>query len=46
MFSEYLIDLIDTWEKSGVEDKVIIDRIVNRWDVDRELIEEILKYNR
>jgi hypothetical protein len=44
MLAEYIIELIDKWEREGVTEDEMVERILNRWDLDEKNIRGIIKY--
>ena len=44
MLVEYIIELIDKWEREGVSEDEMVKRILNRWDFDEKDIRGIIKY--
>tara|TARA_B100001287_G_scaffold13208_1_gene9921 strand:+ start:78 stop:215 length:138 start_codon:yes stop_codon:yes gene_type:complete len=44
MLVEYIIELIDKWERQGVSEDEIVKRILNRWDFDEKDIRGIINY--
>lgn len=46
MLVEYIIELIDKWEKQGVSENEIVNRILNRWDFDKKDVKGIIKYHK
>ena len=43
MFVEYLIEKIDSLERQGYSDELICEAITNTYDVDPEILMEIIK---
>jgi hypothetical protein len=46
MLVEYIVELIDKWEKQGVSEDEIVNKLLNRWDLDEEAIRGIINYNK
>jgi len=46
MLVEYIIELISTWEREGVTEDQIVNRILNRWDFDEKDVRGIINYNK
>jgi hypothetical protein len=44
MLVEYIVELIDKWERQGVSEDEIVKRILNRWDFDEKDIRGIINY--
>jgi hypothetical protein len=44
MLAEYIVELIDKWEREGVTEDEMVERILNRWDLDEKNIRGIIKY--
>jgi len=44
MLVEYIIELIDKWERQGVSEDEIVKRILNRWDFDEKDVRGIINY--
>jgi hypothetical protein len=44
MLVEYIVELIDKWESQGVSEDEIVERILNRWDLDEKDIRGIINY--
>ena len=46
MLVEYIIELISTWEKEGINEDQIVKRLLSRWDFDEKDIRGIINYNK
>ncbi|MGD1836920.1 MAG: hypothetical protein ACPKPY_02530 [Nitrososphaeraceae archaeon] len=46
MLVEYIVELIDKWEKQGVSENEMVKRILNRWDFDEKDVRGIINYNK
>ena len=46
MLVEYIVELIDNWEKQGVSEDEIVNRILNRWDFNEKNVRGIIKYHK
>ena len=46
MLVEYIVELIDKWEREGVSEDEIVNRILNRWDFDEKDVRGILNYGK
>jgi len=44
MLVQYIVELIDKWERQGVTEDEMVSRILNRWDLDEKDIRGIIKY--
>jgi hypothetical protein len=44
MLVEYIVELIDKWERQGVSEDEMVKRILNRWDFDEKDIRGIINY--
>lgn len=44
MLAQYIVELIDKWEREGVTEDEMVERILNRWDLDEKNIRGIIKY--
>ena len=44
MLVEYIIELIDKWERQGVSEDEMVKRILNRWDFDEKDVRGIINY--
>ena len=44
MLIEYVIELIDKWERQGVSENEMVKRILNRWDFDEKDVRGIINY--
>tara|TARA_B100000963_G_scaffold114224_1_gene99449 strand:- start:16918 stop:17061 length:144 start_codon:yes stop_codon:yes gene_type:complete len=44
MLSEYIIELIDKWERHGVTEDEMVSRILNKWDLDEQTIRTIINF--
>lgn len=44
MLVEYIVELIDKWEREGVTEDEMVKRILNRWDLDEKDIRGIINY--
>ena len=44
MLAEYIVELIDKWEREGITKDEMVERILNRWDLDEKNIRGIIKY--
>ena len=42
MLVEYIIELIDKWERQGVSEDEMVSRILNQWDLDEQAIRTII----
>lgn len=46
MLVEYIVELIDKWEKEGLSENEMVNKILTRWDLDEEAIRGIINYNK
>tara|TARA_B100000035_G_scaffold276171_1_gene253634 strand:- start:998 stop:1141 length:144 start_codon:yes stop_codon:yes gene_type:complete len=44
MLVEYIVELIDKWERQGVSENEMVKRILNRWDFDEKDVRGIINY--
>jgi len=44
MLVQYIVELIDEWERDGVSEDEIVKRILNRWDFDEKDVRGIINY--
>ena len=44
MLVQYIVELIDKWEREGVTENEMVERILNRWDLDEKDIRGIINY--
>ena len=44
MLVEYIVELIDKWEREGLSENEIVNKILTRWDLDEEAIKGIINY--
>ena len=44
MLSEYIIELIDKWERHGVTEDEMVSLILNKWDLDEQTIRTIINF--
>ena len=46
MLVEYIIELIDKWEREGIPEDQMVERILNRWDFDEQDVRNIINYGK
>ena len=44
MLVEYIVELIDKWEREGLSENEMVNKILTRWDLDEEDIRGIINY--
>ena len=44
MLIEYVIELIDKWQRQGVSENEMIKRILSKWDLDEKALRHIINY--
>lgn len=46
MLVQYIVELIDKWEREGVTENEMVERILNRWDFDKKHVRGIINYGK
>jgi len=46
MLVQYIVELIDKWEREGVTENEMVERILNRWDFDEKHVRGIINYGK
>lgn len=46
MLVQYIVELIDKWEREGISEDEMVHRILTRWNFDEEDVRGIIKYHK
>lgn len=46
MLVQYIVELIDKWEREGVSETEMVRRILDRWDLDAKAVHGLIKYGK
>jgi len=46
MLVQYIVELIDKWEREGVSEDEMVNRILTRWNFNEEDVRGIIKYHK
>jgi hypothetical protein len=46
MLVQYIIELIEKWEREGVSEDEMVKRLLNRWDFDEKYVKGIINYGK
>ncbi len=46
MLVEYIVELIDKWEREGVSENEMVERILNRWNFNEKHVRGIINYGK